>query len=128
MPDASRKPTLQPRSVVIEEDWQFIHSVFPEIGFKTYFYGFLISQLARELKQNGITSYHERTERPELANISRFLSNIRLVGEEGLPDDRRGIGLACIKAAISTRDSASDAGTAGGQAKETKGGEEIQGA
>ena len=93
LPD-STEPLAKPRFVCYEKDWKLLQQVFPETGFTSYFPGLLVHILATYLKENGITTYIERSERPELANLSHFLSNIKFAGDENHPDERRGVGPA----------------------------------
>lgn len=86
------KAQAKPRIVCVEEDWDFICHVFPEPGFRSYFCGHIISKLASELKQHGVTDYFERSRRTELTDVPRFLSNIVLIREESDSDDRRRVG------------------------------------
>lgn len=94
LPDA-KKPLAKPRFVCYEEDWKLLVSVFPETGFASYFPGHLVHILATYLKENDIKSYLERAERPELANLPRFLSDLQLTRRTDNRDDGRGAGLAC---------------------------------
>lgn len=117
----STKPLAKPRFVCYEEDWKLLQSVFPETGFTSYFPGFLINVLATHLREHGITSYFERSERPELANIPNFLSNIRFARDENNADDRRGTGPACSEVKKCEGEPASDAKSSRGKTEEGKG-------
>lgn len=93
-------PQAKPRIVCVEEDWEFLCSVFPEPGFRSYFCGHIISKLAKHLKDNGVHSYFERSGRPEFTDLPRFLSNIHFTntgktGQESESNDRRRVGGAC---------------------------------
>lgn len=124
LPDAERKATIKPRVVAIEDDWKFVKGIFPEIGFSSYFLGHIVSKLAKQLKENGITTYHQRSDRPELADISRFLSNIQLVGEAANSDDGRGTGSPRGNVKECKGATTSDAQPVSGQTEEGKDGEE----
>ena len=73
------KPLCKPKIVAVEEDWELLCRVYPEPGFRSYFPGFIISTLAKQLRQNGIKSYFDRVARPEFAELANLLSNIQLV-------------------------------------------------
>lgn len=88
----SRKPLLQPRITVVEEDWQFLERVFPEPGFRSYLGGFIVSKLATELKEHGITSFVDRERLHSTASLAGLLSGIHLVGRPADGNVRRGTG------------------------------------
>lgn len=108
LPD-SRKPLAKPRFVCYEEDWKLLQEVFPETGFTSYFPGLLVHVLATHLKENGITTYIERSERPDLANFSHFLSNIKFISSKADADERRGVGPARSEATECKGESTGDA-------------------
>lgn len=120
MPRANREALIKPRFVAIEADWELLCNVFPEPGFRSYFLGHIVSKLATELKEHGITSYSQRAERPEFANLPRLLSHIRLTGEADSRHDGCGTGRTCNEDALRAGESASDALPTSGQAEESK--------
>lgn len=123
LPD-SRKALAKPRFVCYEEDWKLLQSVFPETGFTSYFPGLLVHILATHLKENGITSYIERSTRPELANIASFLSDIKFARKASDGDGRCRAGCACGEVKECKREPASNALSA---RRETEEGEDSQG-
>lgn len=117
----SHKPLIKPRYVAVEEDLVLVHKVFPEPGFRSYFCGHIISKLAQELRKNGITTYQDRESRPEFTSLTRFLSNIRLTGEEIDNNVRRGTGSTCEAGASSSgvaTDNACTPASGSGESKE----------
>lgn len=129
MPVTPQTQMIKPSIVVIEEDWKFISHIFPEPGFRSYFLGHIVSKLANELKSNGITDYYERSARPELADLPRLLSNVRLTRFEDHDNERRGVGSARGEDAQRTGTAAGAKESAGRQTEEGKdhqGGKDAQ--
>lgn len=108
----TKKPLLRPRPVVVEEDFELVCSVFPEPGFRTFFYGHIISKLAADLRKHGITNYTERESRPDFPTFTGFLSNIVLIGDSLESDDGRGAGVPYKDGTSSSGKSADNAGKA----------------
>lgn len=88
----SSKPLLRPRPVVVEEDYELVCDVFPEPGFRSYFFGYVISKLAQDLRTHGIRNFTDRESRPDFPSLTRFLSHIVIIGPETFRNDRRGAG------------------------------------
>ena len=87
------QPLVKPKFVAVEEDWLLLCKVYPEVGFRSFFLGHIVSKLASELRKNGITTYFQRTTaRPELATIAGLLSAVQFTRNESLGDDGRGAG------------------------------------
>jgi hypothetical protein len=99
----SKKPLVRPRPVVVEEDYELVCNVFPEPGFRSYFFGYIISKLASDLRKNGITNYTDRESRPEFPTFTRLLSDIVIIREETFANERRRVGGAYEEGARSTR-------------------------
>jgi hypothetical protein len=124
----SKKPLVRPRPVVVEEDYELVCNVFPEPGFRSYFFGYIISKLASDLRKNGITNYTDRESRPEFPAFTRLLSDIVLIREETFANERRRAGGAYEEGARSTRkpaDTAESLASEVNKGKERKRGEEA---
>ena len=117
----SKKPLISPRFKCVEDDWRELEMIFPEQGFRSYFIGYLVSKLRKELKENGINSYQDRLDSPRLSNITRFMSDIHFVGHEGLADDGRRVEPARGEAAQRAGDSGNHEDVANSGSQEGQG-------
>lgn len=99
----SKKPLVKIGVTVVEEDWDFLKLMFPEWGYRSYFLAFIVSQLAKELRQQNITNYEQRFADPRTADIRRLMSNVRLIGLPLVQHDRGATDRACGQAPSSTR-------------------------
>ncbi len=115
-----RKPCIETKGVVVEEDWQFLKSVYPDHGFRAYFIGHCISRLAAHLKSNGITTLDDRLTRSEFATASGLVSHIVFATPTGEneQDERYGTRRAREEDASGTGESGYHALTALRQAEE----------
>lgn len=86
------KPLIRPRACVVEEDWEHVCRVFPETGFRSYFLGYVVSKLSKELKRHGIKSYTDRDRFPEFTTVTGLLSNIKFNWKTVESDGGRGVG------------------------------------
>lgn len=122
-----RKPCIEVKGLVVEEDYKFLQSIYPEHGFRSYFIGYCISRLAKHLKENGIHSCDTRLSRSEFATITGLLSHIVFATPTGAheQDVRRGTRRESEEDASGTGDSGRHALLALGETEEGVRQEEV---
>lgn len=100
----AKKPLATPRFRCVDSDWRELEMIFPEQGFRSYFLGYLVSKLRKELKEHGINSYQDRLESARLSNLSEFMSNIHFIRDASDADDGRGVKSTCKQTPSGTGD------------------------
>lgn len=111
------QPIVKRQFVTVEADWLFVQSVFPEPGFRSYVLGHVVSKLATALKENGIHSFHDRQQRPELTSITRVLSGIQIAWSPCDANDGTGADSSRHENAGSTGEPASPSSPPDGEAE-----------
>lgn len=81
-------PIVKRGFMVLEQDHELVRNVFPEPGFVTYYPGFCVSLLAKELRKYDITDPTQRTQYHHLAGVPGLVSSLGFTLSPHDRDDR----------------------------------------